>query len=205
MPKRVSNVISILLHPLLMPTYSVLLLFSVNTYISRTIPIDLQLLVTTLVLINTFILPGIFIIILHRRGFLSSIYLDNQKERTIPFIMAFFFYGFTYYLLKRENLPPTLNALMFGAVISVLISSVFNFFTKISIHMVGITGVFGAFYAISLTFGLDILGILLALVFGIGSVGSARLSLNKHTPIELILGTLIGFVSEFLVVINKWG
>ncbi len=205
MPKGVSNVVSILLHPLLMPTFSVLLLFSINTYISLTIPIDLQLLVTTLVLINTFILPGIFIIILHRRGFLSSVYLDNQKERVVPFIMAFFFYGFTYYLLKRVNLPPTLNALMFGVVISVFISSAFNFFTKISIHMVGIAGVFGAFYAISLTFGLDILGILLALVFGIGLVGSARLSLNKHTPIELILGTFIGFASEFLVVINKWG
>jgi len=188
-----------------MPTLSVVLLFGLNTYINQTIPTKMQWMIALLVFINTSILPVIFILVLIRQRFLTSIYLENRKERILPFVMAFFFYGFTYYLLKRVNLPQTLNSLMLGASVAVLLSLLITFFKKLSIHMVGISGVFGAFYAISIGFNLDILNLLLFLIFLIGGVGSARLALKQHNPTELILGFFVGFLAEFLIVIYKLG
>ena len=164
MPSRLAKFFSFIAHPMFMPTFSVVLLFGLNTYINQTIPSKMQFMITFLVFINTCILPVIFILVMLKQKFLTSIYLENQKERILPFVMAFFFFGFTYYLLKRVNLPQTINSLMLGATIAVLISLGFNFFNTISIHMVGISGVFGDFYAISLGFNLNILTLLLMLV-----------------------------------------
>lgn len=205
MPTRLAKFFSFIAHPMFMPTYSVVLLFGLNTYINQTIPSKMQFMITLLVFINTCILPVIFILVMLKQKFLTSIYLENQKERILPFVMAFFFFGFTYYLLKRVNLPQTINSLMLGATIAVLLSLGFNFYKKISIHMVGISGVFGAFYAISLGFNLNILTLLLMLVLLIGAVGSARLKQKQHTPVELLLGFFVGFITEFVVVIYKLG
>ena len=105
MPTRLAKFFSFIAHPMFMPTYSVVLLFGLNTYINQTIPSKMQFMITLLVFINTCILPIIFILVMLKQKFLTSIYLENQKERILPFVMAFFFF-----LDKLPHLSESLAA-----------------------------------------------------------------------------------------------
>lgn len=200
-----AKTVSGLFHPLLMPTYSVLLLFQLDTYINHTIPVNYQNLIIGLVFINTFVLPLVFVLILMRKKFITSIYMQDKKERIIPFVLAFFFYGFTYYLLKQVNLPQAIYSLLVGASLAVLISLAINFATKLSIHMVGIAGVIGGFYALALVMELNLTVVLLGLVLLSGLVGTSRLRMNQHTPKELLLGFVVGFFAEYAAVLFRVG
>ncbi len=205
MNRSFAQFISAVFHPLLMPSFSVVLLFQVNSYLTFTLPTEMKWLIMGLVFMNTFIFPTLFVVLLVKRKYIQSIFLDVQKERLLPFVLAFFFYSFTYYLLRRANLPPVLNSLMLGAAVSVIVSLGLNFISKISIHMVGIAGVIGAFSAIALLLNINILFLLIVLSIITGIVGTSRISMQKHTNFQLLIGALVGFFSEFLVVYYRLG
>src|SRR5690606_960031 len=150
MTNSFAKTISVLFHPLLMPTYCLIILFQLNTYITFTLPKNFQHLLLLLVFMNTAIFPISIIVFLVRKKILSSIYLNTKKERLFPFIMTFVFYGFTYFLLKQINfLPQPIYSLIFGAALALLLCIIINFWKKISIHMVGASGLLGGFYALS--------------------------------------------------------
>lgn len=187
-------------HPLFMPVFSLIILFSLNTYINQVLPLKFQLMVLGLLLVNTCILPLVFIVVMAKNKLISSVYLNQKNERVLPFLMAFVFYGFTYYLLKKAGLPKTINAIMLGATIAIFASVVVNLFYKLSIHMVGVSGVFGAFYALSSMFGLQVLWLLLFLIIAAGLIGTSRLILNQHTPLQILVGFAVGFFAEFFTI-----
>lgn len=200
MLQRLALFFSAVGHPLFMPVFSLIILFSLNTYISQVLPLKFQLMVLGLLLVNTCILPVVFIVVMAKNKLISSVYLSQKNERVLPFLMAFVFYGFTYYLLKKAGLPKTINAIMLGATIAIFASVVVNLFYKLSIHMVGVSGVFGAFYALSSMFGLQVLWLLLFLIIAAGIIGTSRLILNQHTPLQILVGFAVGFFAEFFTI-----
>ena len=82
--------------------------------------------------------------------------------------------------------------------ISVVIVGFVSFKTKISAHATGITGVLGFLFATAF-FQKDtslLLPIEITLILA-GALLSARLYLNAHTPMQVILGSLCGFLVSF--------
>ena len=79
---------------------------------------------------------------------------------------------------------------------------------KISLHSVAISGLAGGFLALSIVmkpiYNLDFLIQLNAILLIImGLVASSRLILKAHSVQEVLLGMTLGFVIEFIVVINQ--
>ena len=82
MESKIARLISYILHPLLMPTYALLLLFNQNTYYVLVLPDKLKWALTGLIFGNTFILPTVIIWLMLQKGIISSLQIPERKERT---------------------------------------------------------------------------------------------------------------------------
>jgi membrane-associated phospholipid phosphatase len=74
---------------------------------------------------------------------------------------------------------------------------------KVSLHMVGVSGIFSFFLMLSIQYSININGTLALMSIVTGAVASSRLYLKAHNSIELITGIFIG-VTPQIIVINYW-
>jgi len=152
--------------------------------------------IIAVVVINTLFFPAWAIFLMRRLGLFASIEMDTQKERIIPLIATMTFYIWAFLVVRKIHLPSGIVVFVLGAVITQFLIFFINIFSKISIHMAGITGL-----AIALLIQMSFLGFdfrypLVMVVFLIGLVAWARLEIDAHTPRELYSGMLVGALSQ---------
>lgn len=199
MELKIAKIVSVLFHPLLIPTYTTLLLFNLNSYIAFQIPYQAKLLILGMIVITTFFFPVLFILIMKRRGMIKSLHMENREERLYPFIITAIFYFLTYQMIRQLQISDVYKLFTLGSAILILISMVVNFFMKISIHMVGIGGMLGALIGLSLHINLNMIYSIILIIFVSGVIGYSRLKLNAHKPIQIYTGFLSGAIVMGLV------
>jgi membrane-associated phospholipid phosphatase len=84
---------------------------------------------------------------------------------------------------------------MLGASINLAIALVVSIWWKISLHMIGIGGLVGLFFALSTRIYFEITTYLIAAVAIAGIVAWARLRLNTHNPPQVYVGFILGWIS----------
>jgi hypothetical protein len=192
MEKKFAQVISFIFHPLLLPTYAMMILININTHHILVLPQNFRYMTVLFIFLTSFALPTLIFLILLKLGKISSLQMHSKNERTLPlFIVALFFY-LTYYLLKQGPHLAIFNVFMLGATLLVVISMFVNYFNKISIHMVAIGGLFGTYAGFAILFRHDLTFLLYCVAFFAGLVGFARLKLKAHTPRQVYSGFLLG-------------
>jgi membrane-associated phospholipid phosphatase len=203
METKFAKAISIIFHPLLLPTYAMLILINIKTHHMLVLPQNFRYMTVLFVFLTSFVMPTLIFLILLKLKKIKSLEMPTSGERTLPlFIVALFFYA-TYYLLKQGPHFALFNIFMLGATLLVIISMLINYFSKISIHMVAAGGLFGTFAGFSILFNHDLTFLLYLIVLVAGLVGYARLELKAHTPRQVYAGFLLGTVfmlSLFLVI-----
>ena len=118
--------------------------------------------------------------------------MNDRKERLLPLITMAGIYYLTYYLLKQGPVPTLFNFFMLGTTMLVLISLLVNYIEKISIHMLAMGGMFGAFSGLAIGFHYDLRIILFILALAAGLTGFARLKLKAHTEAQVYTGFGLG-------------
>ena len=201
METRLAKTLSLLLHPLLMPTYGFLLIFCTKNYISTFTPFSLKVVILSITFVFTFMLPALNAFILLKMGRIKSFEMETPKERIIPYISTSLYFFGLYYLFITAQFPPVFVILILGAAISILLTWIINFKWKISAHAVGVGGIIGAMIGISLRLMIDLRLILILVIFIAGLLGFARLKLNAHTPAQVYSGYLLGALTEFLLML----
>lgn len=198
MEARIAKIISAVFNPLLIPTYGVLLLFNLDTFIKYLLPAEAKNLVVIIVFINTAIAPLLAIIFMKKLGFINNLLLDKRNERIMPMIIGVFLYFFTYYILRQSNLPSLVHFYFLGAAILVIISLFITFNWKISLHMVSMGGLTGLLLATAFLFKTNIFYWIALVILLSGFVGSSRILLDQHTPRQVFAGFVLG-VSVMLI------
>ncbi len=200
MGKKIATIISTLLHPMLMPTIGLLVIFNTQSHLTY-IPFEYRRLIMIVVFISSCVLPLSIIPIFLQLGAIKSVYMENRRERILPLFMTAVFFALGYYFLKRLMLPSFISLFFLGTLLSVVLSMGISFFWKISIHMVGIGGLLAALFVLAIKYGVNV-NLWLVLVVSIaGLLGSMRLFLGQHTNNQVYAGFLLGFTAIFLVVI----
>ena len=194
MQKKFSQIISILFHPLLIPSYFFLIVYNLKSYVSLLIPVQAKTLIFSLVFITTFLFPLLIILIMKRRGVINSLQMELKEERVYPFIVTIIFYFLAYYTLKKVQISEVYHLFLIGSTILVVFSLLINFISKISIHMVGIGGLTGALTGISIRVNLEVVVLISVFLLLAGIIGYARLNLAAHRPIQIYVGFLFGFL-----------
>ncbi len=201
MEVKLAKIVSVLLQPLLIPTYTLLLIFSLNNYIALIIPPEYRKIILAIVVVTTFIFPAIFILFMYKRGMVKTLHMDQRQERIIPLLITAIFYFLAFNLMRRIHLDEIYLKLFLGSFISVVIALVISLFWKISMHMIGMGGFVGALVGISQSIPVDLAFWVIIIVFLSGLTGFARLRLNAHTPLQVYAG----FLGGMLVMILTFG
>jgi hypothetical protein len=198
---RLAKFISVIFHPLLMPTYGFAMLFFTSNYISTFTSITIKLLILGITFLFTFLLPVVNAFILLKMGRIKSLEMESTEERTIPYGTSALYYFALFYLFYNANFPNIFKIVVLGAAVSVLMTAIINYKTKISAHMVGIGGVAGVAMGSIFRSGLPMQEAFIAIVFLSGIVGYARLKLEAHTPTQVYTGFLLGFLIELALML----
>lgn len=199
MNRRIANFLSVILHPVLMPTYALLVIFQLKTYIAFTTPFQVKVAIYVVIVFNTLIMPVLISYLLLTRGYIRSFEMQRRQERIIPFFSNLVLMLIAYYMIKEIGVPKIFYLLLLGAAASVVIAIIINIKWKISIHMIGIGGIVGMFFGMSTFLLADLRIPILISILVAGLLGSARLALNAHRPLEIYAGFLVGFFCEYLL------
>lgn len=198
------NAISAVFHPLMMTSYMAVLLavFMPEAFIPYPEAAIWQLVLSFFIL--TALFPALFVFGLWMfTPLVTDLELTDRKERLVPFVVLILFYSLAaYFLVIMLELGPIIRVLLFSAIVMIAIMLVINTRFKISIHCSAAWALAG--YALGLSVNYSLINIL-PMVFGTivigGLIGTSRLYLGCHKPAEVWLGTLLGFIYSFLVVL----
>lgn len=183
---------SFLFHPLLIPTYMLVILLGFDTTFSVLLPLKMKFLLTGILLTTTCIFPLFIIFIMFRMKIVTSLYLLKREERIFPLITIAIFYYLTFYLIKDIYLPRNFQLFILGSTLLTVVTLLVTLAYRISMHMIALGAVAGLFFAATILSGGYSLILLLGAIFISGLAGSARLKLDAHEPSEVYSGWLMG-------------
>ena len=205
--------ISIALHPLFMPFYTLLLAFALDLHLSFFLAprvVDLpglgeivvrdEHLLFILVFIMTILFPLSSTIFLQRGGAVSDLRMVSRGERIAPFLLTLFYYALAYWLVRRSDHHEAVASMFTGAMFVLALVTVITLRWKISAHMAGIGGLIGVLAGLLALHGSFPVQVLAAAVLVAGVLGSARLLDSDHSPSQLAAGLVLGFGVTFTCV-----
>jgi hypothetical protein len=192
-----AKVISFLLHPLFV---GVMMMFYI-TYMHPTIFIAVsekgRFYKFLTFVVNNVMFPVLVVLLLKGLGFTKSVILDTQKERIIPYVASIIFFFNSYNTFRNQSdSPEILTDMCQGIFLSVCLALVLNNFSKISMHAIGIGGMFGLAMVIIFTGQAYAIWPLTVVILLTGLVCTARLIVSDHTSEDLVLGLLIGIGTQ---------
>ena len=197
---KLTQLISILLHPMFMPILALHLTLLVLPSMAFTLSQNL-LLIYGILIFSTMVLPLISIFWLMQKGKVSSLEMSNHKERSLPLFKTVIWMSFGYYLLQNLLFyTPILKAELLGAILIILLAAIISKFWKISLHLLGIGGVVGVFIALQIMHG-DFLYLLILFILLSGLLGVARIKQKAHNYAQVYAGFLVGLSVELITLL----
>ncbi|WP_163715662.1 phosphatase PAP2 family protein [Mangrovibacterium lignilyticum] len=198
MMQKLAKAVSFLFHPLLMPTLGFLLLMNTGFYFAL-ISFEAKRVILLIVVMSTFLLPLISIgLMLFSPRF--KLNLDKSSDRIFPMLSTAVFYYLGYYFLGKVPIYPIYRIVLVSSILTIAILLLISTKWKISAHLAGIGGLIGAFLALSFRLNIDSSVLLAALILVAGVVGTARILLGKHNPIQVYAGFFLGFAINYLII-----
>jgi hypothetical protein len=188
-------------HPLLMPLLGVALYFRITP---RFVVPEMMYTKLIVVFILTVLIPILLFFLLKTLGVIKTIHLKTVKERKVPIILQCFLVILVLKMVFQPNMYPELYSFFVGILFSlitafVLVTSKF----KVSLHMIGISGVTMFLIALSIHFKVNALVTIGFLLFVNGWVASSRLHTKSHSTLELVFGFFVGLFPQ-LILVNYW-
>lgn len=195
-----SKIISWVLLPLLMPIYALLLVMFVPSSQNEFIYGDNMYIILDAnkwIILNWFVVmvaigPGVSYYLMHKFQMISTIEMDDRRERTAPILVQLFFsitlFVLIYNSVPEGVLPKFVFSLPLSGVVFSLVFLIITQWKKVSAHAGGagiLTGFIFAYVATQSTF--EVWVPVLALILS-GLVMSARIYLKKHDLFEVLLG-----------------
>lgn len=192
---RLSRIISVVLHPFIIPTLAVVLLLFGPTFMAQLqLPIQVNLFLIGVVILYTLLLPLFSIGVLRWFKLIPDTALRTPRERILPMAVLIVCYGLCIVTLGDKSYAFLITRFLIAALCCLIVTFVINFYWKISLHMTAMGGMLGMIFVLCYTglahlqYGL-ILGLLLA-----GGLGSARLYLGSHNIGQVAAGTACGIL-----------
>ena len=184
------KIVSILFHPVFVPTITVFLVVKIY---SNIIILENQ---AGIILIGTcvfsLILPllSVFILLLTKK--IDSLEMPKKEERFLPILFASIWMILGFYFMKEIfSYAPIMKSIYLGAIYVMLISLLITKKWKISLHMLAIGGATGVFIMLEFLFGQNLMLLLITILIS-GMLGYSRLSLKAHSLNQIYAGFIVG-------------
>jgi membrane-associated phospholipid phosphatase len=166
------------------------------------------------IVLLTIAFPGITIVMMKVLGFVNSFHLYERKDRIVPLIFTSAFYLWLFVnIYQNPTVPVAFSIFVLGTTLSLFLVFFFNLFVKVSLHTTGVGGLLTAIILIKYYFSYDQFSLSLGsagvylisttllifiAIFCAGLVGSSRLILKAHRPVEVLGGYFVGILSQMI-------
>ena len=198
-----SKTISVLLHPLLLPTYGFALIAAGDLFnIDNNRAWLYYLIATAGTFIFTCLIPLSMILILRHQQRVSSIELNSQKERTVPYLYSFVSFAIWCYFVKSIlHIDSAVFFICCAATTAIGIVALINLWWKISAHATGIGCFIGGVMIIAAE-QWQLGNLFICLLFAMAlALCYARIYLQSHTPAQVSAGLLLGLLLSSLTLL----
>lgn len=189
---KLAKISSIIFHPLFIPLYGMIIIFSAPTLFGY-LPFTVKKLLLLIVLINNIMLPLSLLPFFRHKNLISSWTLDNRKERNIPLVISAILYSITSFIMFRLPVPIFLKSFILSVCLISIIIMLINLWWKISLHSVGVGLLTSLVIILAFKMYTPLLWYIILVIITGGLVLSSRLRLNAHDPLQVWFGFLIGF------------
>lgn len=179
-----------------MVTYGVILALSFTGL--SILPWTAKLYIVCGVFACTAVLPGLFIYLLVRNGAAGDLELTNRRERAVPYLIFVVSILSCFYFMNRMMMPYWLLGVLAGTCAALLIALCINFFWKISAHEIGAGGLLGGLMGYAEIHQLNLSWAFMLAFMIAGLLGTSRIYLKRHTPMQVYAGFGLGFACTFL-------
>lgn len=187
-----AKAISIIFHPLLMPTLGLLAILFSGSYLSM-MPTQAKTILIIVTAIGTFILPISMVPLYSFFNIIKNVEMEPRENRLFPYLITTIFYFSTYFFLRKFPIP-FINSFILASAICILANAIINYWWKISSHTTGIGGIIGLLITLTLRLNAEVVTFFIIAIIIAGLIGFARLRLEAHTPKQVYAGYLLGFI-----------
>lgn len=191
-----SNIISGMFHPLLMVTYGVVLALTF-TYLAI-YPPAMKLLLAGGAFLSTAVIPGAFIFMMVKNGAVVDMELSDRHERVVPYLIFITSIMVCAFYMYKMMLPFWFISLLLGACVALILALLINFFWKISAHAIGTGGLLGGIMGVTRIHLINPYWAFIIVILIAGLVGTSRIFLKRHTPMQVYAGFCLGFICTFV-------
>lgn len=197
--KRVSQILSYIFSPLLVPTYGMIL----ASFLSVLSVLSARVLCTTVAItfVITCVIPACGIMAMYKTGFLTDPGVNVRTERSLPYALTILCYVGCCFFLYRAGAPSWLTMFYAGGGAAALINAVVNLKWKISAHAAAMGGLVAMLFRIAAMHQsvVDLNIWISAVVVLAGAIMTARVYLQRHTLMQVIAGCANGFLCVWLL------
>lgn len=199
---RFFHLLSVLFHPIFFPLYSVFVLFQLPIYNNYRFSATYFYFIYLIISLNLIVIPLLFSIYLKKKRVISSLKMELVEERRIPYLLSALLYVFTYFLLSQIDFPSLYLSIFAAATMVVSLLFLFTLAgVKVSAHLSAIGSFCGMIFVLIHLTAIDISLLLLVSILLAGLIGTARLALRAHRPLEVLLGFCLGLACQLLVLV----
>jgi hypothetical protein len=193
-----AQIVSIVFHPLFLPTYIAAFLLYKDPYSFASLSEKGKIFKLASVAFSTLFLPFFSVVLMKALGFIQSIFLRTQKDRIIPYIVSMIFYFNIWYVTRNLHDAPYLVAMLLGVFICCIAGMMANIYFKISMHGIAVGALVVLFGWMAFS-GAVSGGYWFALTTIIaGLVSTARFIVSDHSPFDVYSGLVVGAVCQLL-------
>lgn len=194
---RFYKFLSIILHPIVVPTISLLLYFIL---VPNGFNTNQKMIVLGLIFISTYVIPLTLLFLLKRFKLIKSFKANTIKERKIPIILMIFLFYLLGNTIKEIHDLRDISLLFYATTLGLLcIYILFSFHLKTSIHLLSLGITTGFFLVIHNIYNVNFILVIISGLIVSGTLASARLNLKAHKPTEVYLGFILGFICPIIV------
>ena len=192
--------ISVLLHPLFMPAYGLMIIFTAPTLYFY-LPAEVKKILMLVLVANNIIVPAALIPLFRHRNIISSWTMEKREERVIPLRATAVTYVITSIIVNRFGLPVMIKAYFNSVSIVALAMLVINFRFNISLHSAGAGALTAVVAVLWIVMAENLVWFMVPVLLVSGLIITLRLILNAHKPAEVYAGYLTGLAIVSVVML----
>ena len=192
-----ASAVSFVFHPVFIPVYITLFVLYGHQLLFAGYTDQMKTRLVATVFVNLTLLPAVTVFLCWRLKFITSLQMNDQKERIIPLAAAMIFYFWCWFVLKNfSEIPVVFRNFLLGAFITVIGGWLANIAFKVSLHALAVGGMFAFMLILLFSAEGGSASSFAVATFVAGAVCSARLFLSTHHPFDVYAGFVIGATSQ---------
>jgi len=197
--QKIARGISLIFDPFIVPTWGFILLLFSPFYFSTFLLFQAKLYILSIVFVSTFLVPVITIGLIKYFSH-NEINVSIWNDRLLPFLITAISYYIGYSFLRHMIFFSFFKIFLISAAITIILLLLVSSKWKISVQTAGIGGLTGIYLAVCFRFYLNAFFPVCILFLICGMIGTSRLILKRHTPTQVYAGFLLGFITNYAII-----